>query len=110
MDQIGFAATFYKIRGLKNFAEVRVRRTSALDAKGSFVWWTEPATAKAGADFVPQARTTAYFSPGRLTSSLFIKLVPGASRKPPKVFYVVIGSPSERSSLGASKAAISLLP
>jgi len=110
VDQIGIAAASYRIRAGKNFAEIHVRRTSGLSGNTSFAWWTEPASALAGADFVPQSRTTTFFSPGRLTASLFIKLIPHSSRKQSNVFYVVIGNPSDGSSMGSSKAAISLSP
>ena len=51
------------------------------------------------------------FSRGKQTASLFIKLLPNASRKRSDVFYVVIGNPSDGSALGTvSKAKVALPP
>jgi len=45
------------------------------------------------------------------TVSLFVKLLPNASRKRTALFYVVLGNTSSGSTLnGASKASISLHP
>jgi hypothetical protein len=51
------------------------------------------------------------FPRGKQSASLFIKLLPNASRKRSDVFYVVIGNPSSGSALGSvSKAKIALPP
>ena len=107
---IGIAAAAYRMRADKNFAEIHVRRNSGLSGSASFEWWTEPGSAVAGRDFVPQIRTTTTFLPGRLTASLFVKLVPNPARREARMFYVVIADPSGRSSPEVSKASISLLP
>jgi hypothetical protein len=109
--KIGIAAASYFIGPRQKFAEIRINRSSASKDKTSFEWWTEPGSALAGADFAPQAPTTAFFPSNMQTVSLFIKLLPNASRKRTEVFYVVLGNPSSGSALGAvSKAALSLHP
>jgi tRNA A-37 threonylcarbamoyl transferase component Bud32 len=110
-ERIGMVAGSYSFRGGEKFAEIRVHRSTGSKATTSFEWWTEPATALAGTDFAPQAPTTVFFPAGIRTVSLFIKLLPNASRKRTALFYVVLGNTSGGSALNsASKASISLHP
>lgn len=110
-ERIGMVASSYSFRGAQKFAEVRVHRSTGSKATTSFEWWTEPASALAGTDFVPQAPATVFFPAGVRTVSLFIKLLPNASRKRTALFYVVLGNTSGGSALtSASKASISLHP
>jgi serine/threonine protein kinase len=110
-EKIGLAAASYTIGPRQKFAEIRVHRSSGSKDNTSFQWWTEPGSALAGADFAPQAPTTTFFPSNMHSVSLFIKLLPNASRKRTEVFYVVLGNPSSGSSLGTvSKAALSLHP
>jgi hypothetical protein len=109
--KISIAAGWYSIRPGERFAEVHVRRSAASRSNASFVWWTESASAQAGSDYVPQARTTQYLSSGARTATLFIRLVPSASRRSPKMFYVVVGNPSAGNSLGrVARTSIFLAP
>jgi len=110
-ERIGMLANSYSFRGTEKFAEIRVHRSTGSKATTSFEWWTEPASALAGTDFVPQAPTTVFFPAGVRTISLFIKLLPNAARKRTALFYVVLGNTSSGSALSsASKASISLHP
>ncbi len=110
-EKIGLAAASYSFRAGEKFAEIRVHRSRGSKATTSFQWWTEPASALAGADFAPQSPTTVFFPSGVRTVSLFIKLLPNASRKRTALFYVVLGNTSDGSALtGTSKASISLRP
>lgn len=110
-ERIGMVATSYSLRGSEKFAEIRVHRSTGSKATTSFDWWTEPASALAGTDFVPQAPATVFFPAGVRTVSLFIKLLPNTARKRTALFYVVLGNTSGGSALSsASKASISLHP
>ena len=110
-ERIGMVASSYAFRAGEKFAEIRVHRSTGSKGTTSFEWWTEPATALAGTDFAPQAPTTVFFPAGMRTVSLFIKLLPNASRKRTALFYVVLGNTSSGSALSAtSKASISLHP
>ncbi len=110
-ERIGMVATSYSLRGSEKFAEIRVHRSTGSKATTSFEWWTEPASALAGTDFVPQAPATVFFPAGVRTVSLFIKLLPNTARKRTALFYVVLGNTSGGSALSsASKASISLHP
>jgi serine/threonine protein kinase len=109
-EKIGVVSDSYSIRRGEKFAEIRVHRSTG-SKRTSFDWWTEPGSALAGTDFAPQAPASISFPAGVQTVSLFIKLLPSASRKRTDVFYVVLGNPSAGSSLAAvSKAAVSLHP
>ena len=110
-ERIGMATTSYSFRGGQKFAEIRVHRSTGSKATTSFEWWTEPASALAGNDFVPQAPATVFFPAGIRTVSLFIKLLPNTARNRTALFYVVLGNTSGGSALSsASKASISLHP
>ena len=109
-NKITISAGTYKIRPRDNFAEIRVRRSAEADGDTSFVWWTEPSTAVPGSNYVPQTRVTQILPKGRNVTSLFIKIIPNASRKHPAVFYVAIGDPSNGATLGKVARTAILLP
>jgi serine/threonine protein kinase len=110
-ERIGLVASAYSFRGSAKFAEIRVHRSTGSKGTTSFEWWTEADSALEGIEFMPQAPATVFFPAGVRTVSLFIKLLPNASRKGTAVFYVVIGNPSSGSALSSvSKASISLHP
>jgi len=110
-EKIGMLVNAYSFGPGQKFAEIRVHRSSGSKGATSFDWWTEPASALAGADFAPQTPTTVFFPSGMRTVSLFVKLLPNASRKRTALFYVVLGNTSSGSTLSSpSKASISLHP
>jgi serine/threonine protein kinase len=110
-EKIGVVSDSYSVRRGEKFTEIRVHRSSGSKGGTSFDWWTEPGSALAGTDYAPQAPARISFPAGVHTVSLFIKLLPNASRKRTDVFYVVLGNPSTGSTLGAaSKAVVSLHP
>jgi serine/threonine protein kinase len=110
-EKIGMVAIAYAFGPGQKFAEIRVHRSTGSKGATSFEWWTEPASALAGTDFAPQAPATVFFPSGVRTVSLFVKLLPNASRKRTALFYVVLGNTSSGSALSsASKASISLHP
>jgi serine/threonine protein kinase len=110
-ERISVASAAYSIRPGEKFAEVRVRRSSGSKGGTSFEWWTEPGSATAGVDYAPQTPSTTFFPAGTHTVSLFIKLLPGVSRKRAEAFYVVLGNPSSGTALGGvSKATVTLHP
>jgi hypothetical protein len=110
-EKIGMIASSYSFGPGQRFAEIRVHRSTGSKGATSFDWWTEPASALAGADFAPQTPATVFFPSGVRTVSLFVKLLPNASRKRTALFYVVLGNTSSGSTLsGATKASVSLHP
>jgi hypothetical protein len=110
VDQIGISASAYRVRPDMRFAEIRVQRSIASNARSSFVWWTEDGTGVAGIDYVRQGRSTAYFAPGSLTATLFVKVLANEARQQAATFSVIIGNPTDGAALGNSKARITLLP
>jgi serine/threonine protein kinase len=96
---ISLTAATHRVRWNDNFAELRVVRSDGPDGDASFVWWTSADSAKPGEDFIAQGRTTQFFPKGRRATSLFVRIMPNASRKSAQVFYVVIGE-SRGASLG----------
>jgi len=110
LKKLSISADTYRIRSRDNFAEIHVRRSSGLDRNTTFVWWTEPSSAKPGIDYVPQARMTQLLPKGRQLASLFIRIIPNASRKRSAMFYVNIGDPSEGTTVGHLARTAILLP
>jgi serine/threonine protein kinase len=109
-DSVSISAGTYRVRSGGTFAEIHVRRSSLSDGDTSFIWWTEDSSAKFGVDYIPQGRTTQVISRGQRQTSLFVKIIPNASRKRPAAFYVAIGEPSDGSSLGSVARTAILLP
>jgi hypothetical protein len=106
---IDLASASYRVLPGANFAEVRVRRTSASD-RSSFEWWTEESTALSGVDYVPQPPARITFQRGSRTASLFVKLLADSARKDTAKFNVVVGDTSKGTLIGLSRAQIVLAP
>jgi len=100
----------YAVHSGEHFAEIRVRRSSVLPSGTEFVWWTEAASAKPGIDYVQQSKVIQSFPKGKKSTSFFIKLVPGASRAHPEVFYVAIAEAGRNASADPVARAAIWLP
>ena len=72
-----------------HFAEVRVRLNMP-QQKGSFAWWTEPATAQPGVDYESVAVPVQPFPRGYHSTRVYVKLLPQTSRLHRSYFYVTI--------------------
>jgi hypothetical protein len=79
----------YQVQPGQHFAEIRVHRP-AHARNDALTWWTEPATAKPGVDYVNQTKVSQSFPRGRDSMSVFVKLLPGARRRQPGVFYIAV--------------------
>jgi len=94
------SASGYDARPGERFAEIRVHHSPGRHGDVPFVWWTEAASAKPGVDYVQQTKVIQSFPKGKNSTSFFVKLLPGASRHRPEVFYVAIGDAKGGPSLG----------
>ncbi len=112
LSKISISADSYRIRSRENFAEIKVRRSPGFGGDTTFEWWTEPSSAKPGIDYVPQARMTQLLPKGRHLTSLFIRIIPNASRKHSAVFYVDVDvdDPNKGSTAGHLARTAILLP
>jgi serine/threonine protein kinase len=108
--KISLSADTYRVPAGERFAEIDVDRSGDIAGSGSFVWWTEPASAKAGNDFVYQGRTTQRFSSGRHVAKIFVRLIANPTRTHLETFYVAIADPSREFSLGHVARAAVLIP
>lgn len=81
-----------RVRLDDHFAEVRLHR-SLLQKGGSFSWWTEPGTARAGVDYLPEASVIQAFPSGYSSTRLYVKLLPQPLRSRRSYFYVAISEP-----------------
>jgi serine/threonine protein kinase len=109
-NKIAISAEAYRLGAHANFAEIHVRRSPGSTAATSFVWWTEPSSAKPGSDYVPQARVTQILPKGRRMASLFVRILPNVSRQHAATFYVVIANPSNGVALGRVARTAVMLP
>ncbi len=80
-----------QVRSDDHFAEIRLHRNSLKN--GSFTWWTEPATAKADVDYVPEAVAVQTFPDGYHTARLYVRLLPQPLRSQRSYFYIAISQP-----------------
>ncbi len=81
-----------QVRSDDHFAEIRLHR-DRLQKADSFTWWTEPATAKAGVDYVPEAVAIQTFPAGFHTTRLYVRLIPQSLRSRRSYFYIAIAQP-----------------
>ena len=110
INSISISEDTYRVGPRQNFAEIHVRRSAGTGGKTSFVWWTEPYSAVAGIDYVPQTPITQLLSAETRMTSLFIRVGSHAARRHSAMFYVVIGKPTNGVSLGRVARAAVVLP
>jgi hypothetical protein len=79
----------YQVSPGDRFVEIRVSRNE-LRNNASFAWWTEPATAREGVDYVHQAKAIQTFPAGRRFTRFYVKLLPETGRAQRDFFYVAI--------------------
>jgi serine/threonine protein kinase len=80
------------VRSDDHFAEIRLHR-NLLQKDTSFTWWTEPATAKPGIDYVPEAVAAQTFPGGYHATRLYVRLLPHSLRSQRSYFYLAIARP-----------------
>jgi serine/threonine protein kinase len=81
------------VRSDDHFAEIRLHR-NLLEKNSSFTWWTEPATAKPGVDYVPESVAIQTFPAGYRATRLYVRLLPDSSRLRRSYFYIAIAEPN----------------
>jgi len=81
-----------QVRSDDHFAEIRLHR-NRLQQNSSFRWWTESATAKPNADYVPETAAIQTFSDGYHTTRLYVRLLQQSLRSQPSYFYIAIAQP-----------------
>jgi serine/threonine protein kinase len=86
----------YQVQPGQHFAEVRVHRPAHAGNNAELTWWTEPASAKPGVDYVSQGKVSQAFPKGQDSMSVFVKLLPGAKRSQPEVFYVAVADKDDK--------------
>ena len=99
----------YQVSVGDRFVEVRVHRNQLLN-DSSFVWWTEPATARQNVDYILQAKAIQTFPTGRRSTRVYVKLLPEAERSQRDYFYVAIAQPGLNRTVGKVTRAQIWLP
>ena len=87
----------YQVQPGQHFAEIRLHRPPNARGDAALTWWTEPASAKPGIDYVSQARVSQTFPKGQDSMSVFVKLLPKAKRAEAEVFYVAVADQNAKS-------------
>jgi hypothetical protein len=82
----------YQVHAGNRFVELRVHR-SQTQKNTPFLWWTEPATALQGVDYVHQAKAVQTFPSTRRSTRIYVKLLPDSVRSRRDYFYVAIAQP-----------------
>ncbi len=82
----------YQVISGHRFVEIRVHRNQ-LQGSSSFAWWTEPATAREGVDYMHQAKAIQTFPTERRSTRLYVKLLPDSDRSQRDYFYIAIAQP-----------------
>jgi serine/threonine protein kinase len=94
----GMMPVEYHVQPGQHFAEIRVHRPAHARRNEALTWWTEPASAKAGVDYVGQPKVSQPFPKSGNSMSVFVKLLPKAKRTQPEVFYVAVADKSDKRS------------
>jgi serine/threonine protein kinase len=81
-----------QVRSDDHFAEIRLHR-NVLQKDTPFTWWTEPATAKPGVDYLPETVAIQTFPSGYRGTRLYVRLLPHSLRSQRSYFYIAIAQP-----------------
>ena len=96
------AADHYTVPPGDSAARIVVRRSGDLSRKLKFVWWTENASAVADVDYISWGHRTESVPAGQNSVTLLVPIINDSTRKAPRRFQVVIGSPDDGARLGAN--------
>ncbi len=100
----------YQVQPGQHFAEIRVHRPPDAGNPAVVTWWTEPASAKPGVDYVSQGRVSQAFPKGEDSMSVFVKLLPRAKRSQSEVFYVAVADKGSKHADQITHTAVRLPP
>jgi serine/threonine protein kinase len=98
----------YQVQPGQHFAEIRLHRPPNARRDAALTWWTEPASAKPGVDYVSQAKVSQYFPKGQNSMSVFVKLLPKAKRGEGEVFYIAVADQDAKSARQIAHTAVRL--
>jgi Protein kinase domain len=102
--------TEYQVLPGQHFAEIRVHRPAKAGGNDTLTWWTEPASAKPGIDYVSQGKVSQAFPKGENSMSVFVKLLPKAKRSESEVFYVAVAGKGDKPHEEIKHTAVHLPP
>ena len=98
----------YQVQPGQHFAEIRLHRPPNARRDAALTWWTEPASAKPGVDYVSQAKVSQSFPKGQNSMSVFVKLLPKAKRGEGEVFYIAVADQDAKSARQIAHTAVHL--
>ncbi len=100
----------YQVQPGQHFAEIRVHRPANASNSAAVTWWTVPASAKPGIDYVSQGKVSQAFPKGEDSMSVFVKLLPRAKRSQSEVFYIAVADQGGKRTEQVSHTAVRLPP
>jgi serine/threonine protein kinase len=112
-SRIELAAVQIEVMPGEPVARVTLRRKGNLKGDVSFMWWTEPGTAKSGIDFAASAPHLEHMGNGQNLDTLLIPIVSNPARHEERNFYLVIddgGPDSGAAVIGHTTAMITIAP
>lgn len=98
----------YQVQPGQHFAEIRLHRPAHARRDAALIWWTEPASARPGVDYVSQAKVSQAFPSGQDSMSVFVKLIPEAKRGAAEVFYIAVAEKDAKSAREIAHTAVRL--
>jgi hypothetical protein len=107
---LGWSSDRYVVSAGSSSVELLVHRVDGADGEASFAWWTEPAGARSGIDYVGVRASTVRIADGERQAALRVRILPNRDRRFIEMFYVLLGEPGG-ATLGAQRrATVFILP
>lgn len=106
---VSLSADRYLVQPHQRTVEFTVERTGSGDA--SFVWWTQPSSARSSEDYVGTRARVVDIPDGKKSMTLQVPILANPQRRHIDMFYVVIGNAEGGAELGAiRRAAVFIFP
>jgi len=108
---LSWSSDRYVVRPGDSTVYLSVQRLAGTDGAASFEWWTEPAGARSGVDYIGVRANAARLADGEQTLPLRVRILPNSARPHTEMFYVLIGNPRGGAALGdLRRATVFILP
>jgi hypothetical protein len=108
---VSLSSDRYVVRGHQRTLEFTVQRSGDHGGDTKFRWWTEPAGAHSGEDYVGARNQLVTLPAGEQSAPLKVQILPNPQRRHIEMFYVVIGNTTSGAQLGEiRRAAVFVFP
>lgn len=108
---VSLSSDRYVVRARQRTLEITVQRSGNLSAASSFRWWTQPASAHSGDDYLGTRDRLVTLQPGEDIAHLSVRILPNPHRRHIEMFYVAIGGAGNGAETGEiRRAAVFVFP